>query len=116
MLNTLEIQTRIRAFAEEREWSRFHTPKNLASALSVEASELLELFQWLTAEESNEVMRSTKADQVRHEMADVAVYLLRLADVLKVDLAQAIDEKMKLNALKYPVEQSKGHARKYDEL
>ena len=116
MLNTEEIQQKIRHFAQEREWTRFHTPKNLAMALSIEAGELMELFQWLTPEEAQQVMSTPKAEQVRHEMADVAVYLLRMADVLKVDLGQAIEEKMKHNGDKYPVDKSKGHARKYDEL
>lgn len=116
MLDTREIQGKIRDFAEERDWVQFHTPKNLTMALSIEASELMEHFQWLTSAESEQIMDGAKATAVRHEMADVAVYLLRLADLLKVDLAQAIEEKMQLNAQKYPVEKAKGHARKYDEL
>lgn len=116
MLNTNEIQQKIRAFAEERDWAQFHTPKNIAMALSIETSELMEIFQWLTPEEAQKVMSTPKAEQVRHEMADVAVYLLRMADLLGIDLETAIHEKMKLNAAKYPVDLSKGHARKYDEL
>ena len=110
------IQKKIKEFALAREWEQFHTPKNLSMALSIETSELMELFQWLTTEESQEIMQTNKADQVRHEMADVAVYLFRLADVLGINLIDAIHEKMKLNAEKYPVEKSKGHARKYDEI
>lgn len=116
MLNTEELQQRIAGFAQERDWVQFHTPKNLVMALSVESSELLEIFQWLTPAEASTIMSSAKADQVRHEMADVAVYLLRLADVLGVNLTDAIHEKLKLNAEKYPVEKAKGNARKYDEL
>ncbi len=116
MLNTKEIQENVRRFASEREWERFHTPKNLAMALNVEAGELLELFQWLTPEESARIMEGEKAQDVRHEMADVLVYLLRLADVLGVDLKTAVEEKMRHNAQKYPVEKARGNARKYDEL
>ncbi len=85
-------------------------------ALSVESSELLEIFQWLTPDEASGVMGSEKAPAVRHELADVAVYLFRLCDVLGVDLAEAIREKMQLNAAKYPVEKARGSAKKYDEL
>lgn len=115
-MDTEKIQDKIRQFARERDWEKFHTPKNIATALTVEASELMELFQWLTTEESEQIMKTDKAQAVRHEVADVAVYLLRLCDLLKIDLSAAIDEKIKLNAQKYPVELAKGHARKYDEL
>lgn len=116
MLDTRQIQDKIRQFASEREWERFHTPKNIAMALTVEASELQEIFQWLTEEQSARVMESEKAQAVRHEVADVAVYLLRLCDLLKIDLSTAIDVKLKHNAEKYPVDKARGHARKYDEL
>lgn len=116
MLDIEGIQKKIREFASAREWEQFHTPKNLSMALSIETSELMELFQWLSTKESQEIMQTNKADQVRHEIADVAVYLFRLADVLGINLTDAIHEKMKLNAEKYPVEKSKGHARKYDEI
>lgn len=115
-MDTDKIQGEIRQFARERDWEKFHTPKNIATALTVEASELMELFQWLTTEESEQIMKTDKAQAVRHEVADVAVYLLRLCDLLKIDLSTAIEEKLKLNAQKYPVELAKGHARKYDEL
>jgi NTP pyrophosphatase (non-canonical NTP hydrolase) len=104
-----------RAFVAERDWERFHTPKNLAAALAVEAAELLEPFQWLTAEESARLSPEQLA-AVRDEMADVLLYLVRLADRLDVDLLAAAREKIRKNALKYPVERSKGSARKYDEL
>lgn len=102
----------VRQFVEERDWDQFHTPRNLACALSVEAAELLEPFQWLekgTAQELDEATRT----QVRHEMADVLTYLIRLADKLDVDLYQAVLEKMELNRQKYPAEQVRGDARKY---
>jgi NTP pyrophosphatase (non-canonical NTP hydrolase) len=102
-----------RTFAAERDWDQFHTPKNLAAALAVEAAELLEPFQWLTAEQSAALSPEQLA-AVREEMADVLLYLVRLADKLDVDLLAAAHEKMGRNALKYPVERSKGSARKYD--
>lgn len=116
MLNTTEIQARVRRFAQERDWEQFHTPKNISMALSIECAELMEHFQWLTPAESTQVMQGPKAEGIRHELADIAVYLLRLADLLQVDLPAAIDEKMALNAQKYPVEKARGNARKYDEL
>jgi len=106
------IRDRLRGFAAERQWEAFHTPKNLASALMVEAAELLEPFQWL--------QQGTKAElgedqymAVRHEMADVLSYLVMLADKLEVDLISATHEKIALNALKYPVDKVQGDARKY---
>ena len=99
-------------FAAERDWEQFHTPKNLAMALAGEAGELVEIFQWLTAEESVGVMSSPRAQDVRDELADVLIYLVRLADVLEVDLIGAGFEKLQKNALKYPVEEVKGSAEK----
>jgi dCTP diphosphatase len=116
MLDTGYIQDKIRQFAQEREWQKFHTPKNIAMALTVEAAELMEQFQWLDSDEAKNVMNTPKGEAVRQEVADVAVYLLRLCDLLQIDLQTAIEHKMKLNAEKYPVELSRGHARKYDEL
>ncbi len=100
------------AFAAERDWDQFHTPKNLAMALAGEVGELVEIFQWLTAEGSVGVMSSPRAQDVRDELADVLIYLVRLADVLDVDLIGAGFEKLQKNALKYPVEEVKGSAEK----
>ena len=112
-----DAQAMLRQFAVEREWEQFHTPKNLAMALAGEVGELVEVFQWLTLEQSVEVMADPqRAVQVRHELADVFGYVLRLADVLDVDLMAALDEKVELNSRRYPVEKSKGNARKYTEL
>ena len=111
----LELRNALREFVAERDWDRFHSPKNLASALAVEAAELLERFQWLTEEESRALTPDQHA-RVRDEMADVLVYLVRLADKLDVDLLQAAREKMKKNALKYPVDKARGNAKKYSEL
>ena len=104
----------VRQFADERDWDKFHTPKNLATALSVEASELLEPFQWLTTGEKGELDES-KQTAIRHEMADVLLYLVRLADKLDVDLYQACLEKMDVNRTKYPAEKVRGDSRKYSD-
>ncbi len=103
-----------RQFAEERDWDQFHTPRNLASALCVEAAELLEPFQWLGKGEAAE-LDEAKQTAVRHEMADVLVYLVRLADKMEVDLFDAVLEKMALNRAKYPADKVRGDARKYNE-
>jgi len=106
-----------REFVSARKWERFHTPKNLSMALAGEAAELMEIFQWLTDSESRKVMKDpVKAGAVSHELADVFYYLLRLADILQVDLEQAFLEKMQHNQVKYPVKLAKGNARKYHEL
>lgn len=110
----IQLRDLVRAFVDERDWDQFHTPKNLASALSVEAAELLEHFQWLQHGRPEELGQD-KLVQVRHEMADVLVYLVRLADKLDVDLFAAVQEKMVLNRAKYPAEQVRGDARKYYE-
>jgi dCTP diphosphatase len=108
------IRDTIRTFVTERDWDQFHTPKNLASALCVEAAELLEHFQWLK-DGSSEELGPAKLTQVRHEMADVLVYLVRLADKLDIDLHAAVEEKMVLNRAKYPADKVRGDARKYHE-
>ncbi len=105
-----------RAFVRERNWEKFHTPKNLAAALSVEASELLELFQWRAAETAEACNGDEKLmANVREELADVLYYTLRLADVLGVDLQAASEAKMKRNAEKYPADQVRGSMKKYDQ-
>lgn len=111
--NLAELRDALRAFAAERDWEQFHTPKNLAAALAVEAAELLEPFQWLTPEQAAQLTPEQLA-AVREEMADVLLYLIRLADRLDVDLIAAARDKLRANAIKYPVERSKGSARKYN--
>ena len=98
-LDTLKV--RIRTFAAERQWQPYHTPKNLAMALIVEAAELVEQLQWLTPAESHALSVETH-EAVRQEMADVLIYLTRLADVLNIDLLDAASAKMEINARKYP--------------
>lgn len=95
------LRDRLRAFADARGWRTFHTPKNLAMALIVEAAELVEQFQWATAEESLNLDKDGMA-AVRDEMADVLIYLVELADVLKIDLLEAASDKIAKNAVKYP--------------
>lgn len=95
------LKLRLRTFASEREWQPYHTPKNLAMALIVEAAELVELFQWLTPEQSW-ALTPTQQVAVQHEVADVLIYLTRFADLLGIDLLAAASAKMELNALKYP--------------
>ena len=107
-----ELRDALRVFVAERDWAQFHTPKNLASALSVEAAELLEPFQWLSTGRPDQ-LSSVAQVAIRHEMADVLSYLIMLADQLDVDLITATKEKIALNALKYPVAQVRGDARKY---
>ena len=108
------IQKKLEAFARERDWEQFHSPKNLAMALVAEAGELVEQFQWLTEAQSAD-LTPEKLEAVRLEMADVFIYLARLADVLGVDLLAAADDKLAINERRYPAERVRGHARKYDE-
>jgi NTP pyrophosphatase (non-canonical NTP hydrolase) len=110
-----ELRDDLRRFTAEREWGAFHTPKNLAMALSGEAGELIEHFQWLTAEQSATLPAPVR-EEVALEMADVLLYLVRLADVLEIDLAEAARRKMGINAERYPVERARGRADKYDRL
>ncbi len=109
------IKEKIKQFVEERDWQQYHTPKNLSMSLAVEASELMELFLWVEGEASKEVIQ-TKRDAVEQELADVGILLLNFCMRYNIDLAQAIENKLMLNAQKYPIEKSKGRATKYTEL
>ncbi len=106
------LRSRIDQFVQERDWAQFHTPKNLAMAMIVEAAELVEHFQWNTPEESTQ-LTPEKREAVGHELADTFVYLLRIAEVLKIDLIEAANSKIDLNAKKYPVEKVRGSNAKY---
>ncbi|MEX2550898.1 MAG: nucleotide pyrophosphohydrolase [Nitriliruptoraceae bacterium] len=97
-----DLTTSVRSFAAARDWERFHTPKNLAMALAGEVGELLEIFQWLTPEQAATVMDGDRADDVEDELADVLIYLVRLADVLDVDLIAAADTKLARNEERFP--------------
>jgi NTP pyrophosphatase (non-canonical NTP hydrolase) len=102
-------------FAKERDWDQFHSPKNLSMALIVEAAELVEHFQCLNQEQSAGLSQR-KIDEISEELADILIYLVRIADKLDVDLFTAVLKKIEKNSKKYPVEQAKGNARKYSEL
>lgn len=106
------LREKINAFVKERDWDQFHTPKNLAMAMIVEAAELVEQFQWNTPEESQQ-LTPEKREAVSHELADTFVYLLRIAEVLEIDLIEAANQKIALNAKKYPVEKARGKNNKY---
>ena len=109
-----EIKKRLAAFAAARNWNQFHSPKNLSMGLAAEAAELLEIFQWLTEKQSVEIAGNQKEmGHIKEEIADVFIYLIRLADKLNVDIEKAVFEKMELNEMRYPVELSKGDATKY---
>lgn len=109
------LRQRIREFAQARAWERYHTPKNLVMALSVETAELLEPFQWLTAEQSRH-LSAEQHEAVRQEIADVLIYLTRLADVLEIDLLDAAADKLAINARKYPIDRAHGNALKYSDF
>lgn len=103
-------------FSQMRDWDKFHTPKNLAMALTCESAELLELFQWLNEDESRIAHEdSSFKEKTSHELADIMLYLIRLADLMKINLNEAIRNKIEHNNKKYPAERVKGSAKKYDE-
>ena len=97
------IQQQLADFADDRDWDQFHNPKNLAMALSVEASEIVEIFQWLTTKQSEAVMQSDEATHVEEEMADILIYLLRMADRLNIDLDSAVSAKIIKNSKKHSI-------------
>ncbi len=109
-----KLQQELLEFARLRDWEQFHAPKNLVMALSVEASELLEHFQWLTEQQSKQ-LEPAKKHEVSLEMADIFIYLMRLATELEVDILAAVDEKIKINNEKYPAEKVRGSSKKYNE-
>lgn len=114
LVDVSRLQQVVAQFARERDWERFHSPKNLAMALAAETGELLELFQWLGEDESRRVAREPgTAREVRDEIADVLVYLVRLAGVLEIDLDEAVRSKLATNAARYPVALARGNAVKY---
>jgi dCTP diphosphatase len=105
----------IKDFVTARDWMQFHSPKNLAISISLEANELLELFQWMDCEASTKFATENK-ERVAEEIADVAIYLFELCDNLGIDLLGAMDDKLKVNATKYPVQKAKGNYKKYKDL
>jgi dCTP diphosphatase len=115
-MDIVKLSEKLRTFAAERDWNQFHTPKNLATALSIEASELLELFQWSKGNEGWTELDDPKLRcRVEEELADVLLYLIRFADLAQIDLEAAALAKVTLNAQKYPADKFKGSDRKYNE-
>jgi len=111
----MQITEKIRKFRDERDWMQFHDPKNMAVSIILEASELLEHFQWKTTEEVEKYARQNHTE-IKDEIADIALYLFELADNLSIGLIDAMDQKLKKNEMKYPVEKTKGKHTKYNKL
>jgi NTP pyrophosphatase (non-canonical NTP hydrolase) len=109
-----QISQRLLEFARERDWEQFHAPKNLAMALAVEAGEIMEHFQWLS-EEQSEQLSADKRREVAYEVADVFIFTMRLSQRLGIDLAAVVDEKIKINEQKYPADKVRGSSKKYTE-
>jgi dCTP diphosphatase len=109
-----ELRDRLRRFARNRDWDQFHSPKNLSMALIGEAAEIVEHFQWLTESQSSDIPQDKKLE-IEDELADVLIYLVRLADKLDIDLLEAADRKIEKNESKYPEDQVRGSAKKYNE-
>jgi dCTP diphosphatase len=110
-----EITEKIRKFRDERDWMQFHDPKNMAVSIILEASELLEHFQWKTTEEVERYARQNQAE-IKDEIADIALYLFELADNLNISLINAMEDKLRKNEMRYPVEKAKGKHTKYTKL
>ncbi len=115
MSDIKELIEKIKKFRDERDWMQFHDPKSMAASIIIEAAELLEHFQWKSKEEIDQYIKEHK-EEIGEEIADVALYLFELADNLGLDLKQVMEDKLKKNAKKYPVEKAKGSAKKYNEL
>lgn len=116
ILNVQKIAEQLQKFATERDWDQFHTPKNIATSISVESAELLELFQWTRGQKDwNEISEVEVKEKIENEVADILLYLIRFADLAKIDLEKVALRKIELNAKKYPIETSKGSDKKYNE-
>ncbi|MDA0346670.1 MAG: nucleotide pyrophosphohydrolase [Verrucomicrobia bacterium] len=112
-----KLKTAIKDFAVERDWEQFHTPKNLSMAIAAEAAELMEPFLWKDGSDSFDLLKdATKRQQIAEELADILIFSLEFANMVEMDVATIIQNKMKINARKYPVEKAKGRADKYTEL
>lgn len=110
------ITNKLLKFREDRDWEKFHKVKDLAISLSLEASELLEIFQWKTDEEVKELIKGDKLEDIKDEASDIASYLFLLCNDLGIDLIEAMENKIKKNELKYPVEKARGTSKKYTDL
>lgn len=113
-LSFYELNRKLAEFAQVRDWEQFHSPKNLSMALVAEVAELIEHFQWLT-EKDSESLPPEKLEEVRMELADIQIYLMRIAERLGVDLLAATEEKIRINERRYPVEKVKGSAKRASE-
>jgi len=114
-MHELEVmRQRMREFSYVRDWDQFHSPKNLSMALSVEVGELVECFQWLTEDQSHS-LNSDQLENISDEIADVQLYLVRLADKVGIDIGKAVDKKIKKNEEKYPADKVRGSSKKYNE-
>ncbi len=114
-MNESKIQKKLKDFAKERDWEKFHNLKNLAISISIEASELMEIFQWEDSK-SNFWMKKKIFKEIEQEVADVMLYLLRFADIAKIDIEKVCLNKIKINSQKYPINKSKGRSTKYNKL
>ncbi len=115
-INYSLLQKEIFEFSDDRNWDQFHSIKNLSMALSVESSELVEIFQWMSEVESNNIETDdVKFPKVKDEIADIFIYLIRISTKLNINLEEAVLSKMKKNIAKYPIEQFSGSSRKYNE-
>ncbi len=116
-MNTLDdLQKRVVKFRDDRDWKQFHTPKDLAMAIAIEAAELMECFRWKTNEEVKKDIKSDKLAEINEEIADILILLLNLSDILGIDLIKETNHKLAINAKKYPISKSKGNAKKYPDL
>lgn len=116
-IDLLKLNSELELFVKERDWDQFHSLKNLTMALSVECSELVEIFQWMTEEESNGVTQDQiTINKVQDEVADIFLYLMRILSKTNIDLESAVKSKMKKNAEKYPVALARGNSKKYSEF
>jgi dCTP diphosphatase len=115
-MNIKKIQQRLEDFSKIRDWEQFHNPKNLAMALSVEVSELVEIFQWSNNGGLTEIKDPKKRDRIKEEIADIFIYLIKISNKLDLDVEQIINQKIDKNEKKYPVEKSKGNSLKYTEF
>ncbi len=106
--NFQHFKERVQAFIEERDWQRGHNPKNIAMSISIEAAELMEIFQWCTTEDSWKINETKEAEHVREELADVLIYSISLANQLGIDISEAIEDKMRKNAVRYPAPERVG--------
>jgi len=115
-MNVEEIQKRLRKFATDRDWEKFHSPKNLTMALSVEVAELVEIFQWSNSGGLDEIENPDIRKNIEEELADIFIYLLKISDKLNIDIEQSIHQKIEKNEKKYPIDKSFGSSKKYKDL